>query len=221
MTNTFYSRSGKRYFDAFVAFAGLVLLAPAFALLGLCVYLDSGSPIFFRQERTGRDGKPFRIWKFRTMKQAPEAHGALVTAAGDSRVTRAGLWLRRTKCDELPQLINVLLGEMSLVGPRPEVPYYTAGYTSRQRDVLRVRPGVTGPTANLYISEEELLAKQPDQATYYRAVLLPAKLEMDLDYAKSIGFNKDLKLLANTISGLLLKSRHVEPLTASATQKET
>jgi len=220
MTDTFYSRSGKRYFDAFVGFTALILLAPAFAMLGLCVYFSSGLPIFFRQERTGRDGKPFRIWKFRTMKLAPEAHGALVTAAGDSRVTPVGRWLRRTKCDELPQLINVLLGEMSLVGPRPEVPYFTVDYTSLQRDVLRIRPGVTGPTANLYISEEELLAKQPDKETYYRTVLLPAKLQMDLDYAMSIGFNKDLKLLANTISGLLLKSREVERLTASATQKE-
>lgn len=203
---SFYARHAKRWFDAAVALLGILLLAPILIALSLGVLVSSGFPIFFRQERTGLRGSAFRIWKFRSMRNAPAGAGPLVTASGDSRVTPFGRWLRRTKCDELPQLFNVLFGEMSLVGPRPEVPLYTRDYSPAQRRVFLVRPGITGPTATTFISEEELLASQPDKDAYYRDVLLPAKLAGDLEYIRSLAFNTDLKLIANTVSRLLLKS---------------
>jgi len=203
---SFYARHAKRWFDAVVALLALLILAPVLVALSLGVLLSSGLPVFFRQERTGLRGSSFRIWKFRSMRNSTSAPGPLVTASGDSRVTPFGRWLRRTKCDELPQLFNVLFGEMSLVGPRPEVPLYTREFTSDQRRVFLVRPGITGPTATTFISEEDLLASQPDKDAYYRNVLLPAKLAGDLEYIRSLAFNTDLKLIANTVSRLLLKS---------------
>lgn len=145
--------------------------------------------------------------------------GKLLTAAGDARVTPFGRWLRKTKCDELPQLINVLLGEMSLVGPRPEVPLYTSAYTSSQKEILTFRPGITGPSSNLYISEEDLLAAQPDMESYYRDVLLPAKLNTDLAYCRQLTFNTDLKLIANTLTNLLFQSKPRHRSILSSPQK--
>ncbi|MBZ5501196.1 MAG: sugar transferase [Acidobacteriia bacterium] len=216
MTNSFYSRIGKRWFDAFCAFVGLILLSPFLLMLGLLVLLASGPPVIFRQERTGRDGKPFLIWKFRSMTNELAGTGALLTASGDSRITPLGRWLRRTKCDELPQLVNVLMGDMSLVGPRPEVPAYTRRLTPRQREVLKARPGITGPAANQYISEETLLANQPDKEAFYLNVLLPAKLESDLRYAENITFTADFKLIVNTCARLLLKSADIGKLKPNA-----
>lgn len=146
------------------------------------------------------------------MKVLAAANDPLVTASGDARVTNLGRWLRKTKCDELPQLINVLRGEMSLVGPRPEVPLYTENYNEEQKQVLSIRPGVTGPSSNLYISEEELLATQPDREAFYLSVLLPAKLNVDLAYCRAVTFNTDLKLIANTVTNLLLKWKAQRPL---------
>ena len=218
MTNSFYARTGKRWLDAVCAFLGIVLLAPVFSLLAILVLVTSGWPIFFRQERTGLAGESFRICKFRSMTGKSGRTGDLLTAAGDARVTAFGTWLRRTKCDELPQLFNVLAGHMSLVGPRPEVPLYTQTFTTRQRATLQVRPGITGPAAMNYIAEEKLLAEQQDKEAFYLNVLLPAKLECDLRYLESIAFNTDLKLIANTCTRLLMKSPALKNLNPNASR---
>ena len=221
MQDSFYSKIGKRCFDASCALTSIVLFAPFLLIIAIAVFATSGVPIFFRQERTGHRGKPFLIWKFRTMTAGPQTASTLVTAANDSRVTPFGRWLRRSKFDELPQLLNVLMGDMSLVGPRPEVPYYTKTYTSRQAEVLKVRPGITGPTANEFICEEILLAQVKDKEHFYVSVLLPRKLESDLQYVRSISFNRDLKLIAFTFLRLLVKSRSGRNLTSTAAQHET
>jgi lipopolysaccharide/colanic/teichoic acid biosynthesis glycosyltransferase len=221
LTQSFYTRTGKRFFDFVVAAFAIVLLAPVLCLLSLAVFLASGPPIFFRQERTGRGGKPFRIWKFRTMSSDESPNRSLITAAGDSRITGIGRWLRRTKADELPQLFNVLVGEMSLVGPRPEVPRYTRRYTARQRAVLEVRPGITSPASNAFITEEELLRNAADKERYYVSVLLPAKLATDLKYLNEISFNRDLKHIANTFSRLLFQSPQARNLTSRVPQRES
>ena len=192
------------------------MLAPILLAFGLLVLLTSGWPIIFRQERIGRSGKSFLILKFRTMTNSQGGKEVLLTAAGDSRVTHFGKWLRQTKCDELPQLFNVLMGDMSLVGPRPEVPYFTQKFTDHQLGVLKVRPGITGPAASMYIAEETLLASQRDKEEFYLSVLLPAKLESDLRYAESVAFNTDLKLIANTFLQLLLKSPDIRKLRPEA-----
>lgn len=200
MKETFYFRIGKRWFDAIAAFAALVLLSPLFLLAAMAIKLTSRGPVFFRQVRVGRSEKPFRIFKFRTMTGQSQGRGALLTAAGDPRITVLGRWLRKTKVDELPQLINVVLGDMSLVGPRPEVPVYAARYTRRQRQILRVKPGITGPAANNYIDEEQLLACQPDKEAFYLASILPAKLEHDIGYSESVAFRGDLLIIFQTLA---------------------
>jgi lipopolysaccharide/colanic/teichoic acid biosynthesis glycosyltransferase len=216
MADTFYAQTGKRWFDLVCSLFALLVLLPFLVGIAVFVWLCNGRPVFFRQVRIGRDGRSFRIWKFRTMTGEPRGGDSLLTAAGDSRVTPLGRWLRKTKCDELPQLLNVLQGEMSLVGPRPEVPRYTDKYTRDQRQVLSVRPGVTGPTVNLYIAEEELLADQPDKESFYLNVILPAKLESDLQYCRNIAFNTDLKLIANTVSNILVKCAFDRKLISNA-----
>ena len=215
-----YSKAGKRCFDAVCAAAGLVLLAPGLAILAGIIFLTSGAPVFFRQERTGLHGKPFRIWKFRTMEVTSASGASFITAANDDRITAFGRWLRRSKFDELPQLFNVLKGEMSLVGPRPEVPHYTRSYSRRQREVFKVRPGITGPAANEFICEEALLARAENKEQFYVSVLLPRKLESDLAYVSGFSFNKDLKLIANTFFRLLVKSRDSGELPSPAAQSE-
>jgi lipopolysaccharide/colanic/teichoic acid biosynthesis glycosyltransferase len=194
---SFYHRAGKRWFDAVSAFCGLVILSPLFFLVGVLIKLTSRGPVFFKQVRVGQFGKPFRIIKFRTMVAEIHAQpGPLLTVAGDPRITQIGKWLRKTKVDELPQLINVLLGEMSLVGPRPEIPKYTANYTEKQKTILLERPGITGLSANVY--EEELLVGQSDQEGYYLSTVLPAKLRIDIEYCENIAFLSDLKLVFTT-----------------------
>ena len=153
----------KRLFDVLAAGVGLLLLAPLLAAIALWVRVDSPGPVFFRQQRVGRHGVPFRIHKFRTMAHAPVAAGPLLTVGADARVTRAGRFLRRTKLDELPQLVDVLQGTMSLVGPRPEVPRYVALYPPELRAVvLSVRPGITDPASLLFRDEGEVLGRAAD-----------------------------------------------------------
>ena len=199
MGTNFYSQTGKRWFDATCALGGLVILAPFLFLVALMVRLTSPGPALFRQARTGQFGRPFRIFKFRTMRADAALSGSFLTAKGDPRITAIGKWMRKAKVDELPQLINVLVGDMSLVGPRPEVPVYTANYTERQRRVLCVKPGISGPSANAYIGEEELLARQVDKEAFYLATVLPAKLEIDLSYCEKIAFAEDLRLIWTTL----------------------
>lgn len=200
MTSTFYTRFGKRWFDAVVSFVGLLLLSPLLLLIAIGVRLTSPGPALFSQIRTGLFEKPFRILKFRTMKTASQHSGSLITAKGDPRVTPLGRWLRKTKLDELPQLLNVFVGHMSLVGPRPEVPLYTSHYSERQKQVFSARPGITGPS--IEFDEEELLASHPDREHFYASAVMPAKLEVQLAYSANIRFSEDLHILFHTLRGL-------------------
>lgn len=202
MNANFYSRIGKRSFDAASAFIGLVVLSPLFVVVALAVKLTSRGPAFFGQVRVGQFGKPFRILKFRTMKHGGSAATSLLTAKGDSRVTRLGEFLRKRKIDELPQLMNVLIGDMSLVGPRPEVPRYVATYTERQKAVFSLKPGITGLSTKRFANEEDLLANQSDKESFYLTTILPSKLEMELRYCEDISFSLDLKLIFATLAGI-------------------
>ena len=186
-----------RLFDLTCAAAGMLVLLPVLAALALVILFDDGRPVFFRQTRVGRKGKPFRIWKFRTMRA--HSRGSVITAAGDRRITRVGAVLRRFKLDELPQLFNVLNGDMSLVGPRPEVPEYVELETPVWQAVLQVRPGVTDLATLLYRDEEQLLGSSGDPAALYREKVLPAKLALNLCYLRSRSFLRDLRLILLTI----------------------
>jgi len=208
-----YASAGKRLLDVCIAAGGLVLLSPLFLLVGLLGTLVSPGPVLYFQERVGKDGRVFRIAKFRTMRAATERDGPGITVAGDSRVTAFGRILRSLKIDELPQLWNVLKGEMSVVGPRPEVPQYVKAYTSEQKQVLSVRPGITDPSSIAYRREEELLAGQADPQRYYREVILPDKLSLSLEYIRRISFRNDLALLVQTaISIFVTRPRFSTPL---------
>jgi lipopolysaccharide/colanic/teichoic acid biosynthesis glycosyltransferase len=194
---TFYAKVGKRCLDLSLASAGLVLLAPLFLVVGLAVRLTSRGPAFFRQARMGQFGGAFRIFKFRTMQEDRSGGGSLLTASGDPRITRLGGWLRKTKIDELPQLINVFRGEMSLVGPRPVVFAEAAGIGDKQQIIALAKPGITGPSANVY--EEELLASQPNKESFYLSTILPTKLAIDVRYCQDIRLKTDLRVLLGTL----------------------
>jgi lipopolysaccharide/colanic/teichoic acid biosynthesis glycosyltransferase len=187
----------QRLADLLLAAPGIALLAPMMIVVAAAVRASSPGPVLFRQERIGRGGAPFSLFKFRTMRC--DAAGPSITAAGDRRVTVVGRWLRRWKLDELPQLFNVLRGEMSLVGPRPEVAKYVRLYTPEQRQVLSVRPGITGPSQIRFRDEERLLAQQRDPEQYYVDTLMPAKLALDLDYVRQASLTTDLHLLVITL----------------------
>jgi lipopolysaccharide/colanic/teichoic acid biosynthesis glycosyltransferase len=193
----------KRFLDLIVALLTLIALAPLMGALALAIKHFSPGPVFFRQRRIGRGGRSFWLYKFRTMQPRPPSgpcpEGPAITTAGDPRITPIGRRLRDWKLDELPQLLNVLRGEMSLVGPRPEVPQYVSLEDPRQREVLSVRPGVTGLTQIRFRDEEQLLAAQPDPEAYYVTTLLPAKLALDLEYVHGQSLRRDLEILARTL----------------------
>lgn len=195
---------GKRLFDLLLCAA----LAPVVAVPGLVVAaairLLSGRPVLHRGRRMGRGGKEFDILKFRTMSVGQE--GPAVTAADDPRVTGLGRWLRRTKLDELPQILNVLRGDMSVVGPRPEDPRFAHLYRGRFADVLTARPGITGPAAVRFRHEEELLRGAGDPEAEYARVILPAKLELDLEYVHHQSLRRDIAILAGTVRALLSRT---------------
>ena len=192
----------KRLFDLFGAALALSLLSPLLLLVALRIKLDSPGPVFFRQQRVGRHGVPFFIHKFRTM--AHGAPGLEITVGADPRITRVGGWLRRTRVDELPQLIDVLQGTMSLVGPRPEVPRYVAHYPPALRArVLAVRPGITDPASLQALDESALLARAADPEREYIERILPAKLQASADYAESATLRSDLAVLLRTAQRLL------------------
>jgi lipopolysaccharide/colanic/teichoic acid biosynthesis glycosyltransferase len=206
MKQTFYTRFGKRGLDVLGAFAGLLLLAPVFVIIAVLVKVTSRGRVFFRQSRAGQLDKPFRIFKFRSMTGSESGPGAQLTKAGDPRITSLGRFLRTSKLDELPQLINVFLGQMSLVGPRPEVPEYVATYSCEQRRVLLAKPGITGLAAMNYVQEEGLLAAQKDKHHFYQVVLLPAKLKLDLQYCADVRLSEDLRILFGTFFKLFHRS---------------
>ena len=190
----------KRLFDLLLAVAGLVVFAPVWVAIAVWIKVDSAGPVLFRQQRVGRHGVPFRIHKFRTMAHAPAAAGLPLTVGADARVTRAGRVLRRTRLDELPQLIDVLAGSMSLVGPRPEVPRYVALYPPELRaKVLSVRPGLTDPASLLNLDENELLGRAADPERAYVEVVLPAKLRCSARYVDERSLAGDLRLIGRTL----------------------
>ncbi len=194
----------KRLLDFVVASLALVLLAPLLLVIAAWVRLDSPGPALFRQERVGRGGRPFRIHKFRTMIADAPQRGPALTVGDDARITRAGRWLRRHRLDELPQLIDVLKGDMSLVGPRPEVPRYVAQYPAALRDdVLALKPGLTDPVSLAHLDESALLARAADPEREYVQVVLPRKLELSLDYARRATVFSDLRVLWRTAATLL------------------
>jgi lipopolysaccharide/colanic/teichoic acid biosynthesis glycosyltransferase len=197
----------KRAFDLLVAGVLLLALAPLFLVAAIAIGVSDGRPIFFWQKRVGLHGSIFMIMKFRTMRDAPVA--AAITVGRDPRITPVGHVLRQTKIDELPQLVNVLKGEMSLVGPRPEVPEYFALYPPEQRAAIAsIRPGITDRASIAYRNEAELLAQQEDPEAYYRDVILPHKISMAVDYASQESFREDLMILIETVNALFAPHRN-------------
>lgn len=194
----------KRLFDLLASFLGLLVLAPLFFALAVWIKMDSSGPVFFRQERVGLGGRVFRINKFRTMVINAESLGMQITVGPDTRVTRVGKWLRRYKLDELPQLLNVLCGHMSLVGPRPEVPLYVACYPVDVRNiVLSVRPGITDRASIEFKDENEILGRALDPNQAYVQDVLPIKLRYYVEYVNTRSFWGDIYLILRTFKALV------------------
>jgi lipopolysaccharide/colanic/teichoic acid biosynthesis glycosyltransferase len=195
-----YLQFGKRIFDLTIAILGLIILAVPMALIAILIGITSGSPILFTQERVGKGGLIFSVKKFRTMS-VRWVEDSSITVAGDSRVTAIGSYLRRWKLDELPQLWNVLVGEMSLVGPRPDVPGYADKLQGDDRKLLLLRPGITGPASLVYRNEEEILAKVSDPVQYNNEIIYPDKVRINLEYMEKCSLVQDLKYILETIGG--------------------
>lgn len=193
----------KRLFDILSSILGLILLSPILLLITIAIKIDSIGPVFFRQTRVGRRNRDFRILKFRTMRVGSD-RGSLVTIGNnDSRITRIGSFLRQYKLDELPQLINVLIGDMSIVGPRPEVRHYVDYWTADQMRVLNVRPGITDPASVKFINENELLAQASDPEQYYIHVIMQDKINIYLDYVDHHSFLGDIGIIFKTFGKIL------------------
>ena len=188
----------KRLFDIIASGCGLLVLSPILVIVAIWIKLDSKGPVFYRQVRVGRYNKDFKIYKFRSMRVGSDK-GSLVTVGGrDPRITRSGYFIRKFKIDELPQLINVFTGDMSLVGPRPEVRHYVDYWTPDQMRVLDVRPGITDPASIRYRNENELLATAEDPEKYYIEVIMQEKLKLYLEYVRDSSFWYDIKLIFQT-----------------------
>lgn len=192
-------KRSKRIVDITLALVGLTVCLPIFIVISVCIKLDDGGPVFFMQERVGRGGKLFNIVKFRTMRLNADRVGPAITIGADPRITRVGSWLRKTKLDELPQLWNVLVGQMSFVGPRPEVPQYVRYYNSEQRKVLNLVPGITDPASIKYRNESEILAQSQDPIRTYVEQIMPDKIKINLQYARTATIWTDLKLIVVTV----------------------
>ena len=196
----------KRLFDIIASGLGLLVFSPLFLILAIWIKLDSTGPVFFRQVRVGKDNKDFKIFKFRSMRVGSDS-GSLVTIGGhDSRITRSGYIIRKYKFDELPQLINVFIGDMSLVGPRPEVRHYVNYWTPDQMHVLDVRPGITDPASIKFRNENELMEKVEDPEKYYIEVIMQEKLKLYLQYVEHHSFFNDIKLIFETFA-VIVKER--------------
>jgi lipopolysaccharide/colanic/teichoic acid biosynthesis glycosyltransferase len=195
-------RPGKRVFDVVNTAVGLLILWPVLLVIALLVKADDGGPVWFRQERVGYRGRPFRLWKFRTMRPRAETQGLPLTVGRDPRMTRVGAWLRRLKLDELPQLFNVLVGDMSLVGPRPEVPRYVASYREEQRRVLELVPGVTDEASIRYVDESAILAAAADPERAYVDQIVPEKIRLSLAYAARATTWTDVVVILETLRRL-------------------
>lgn len=195
----FYCRWGKRAFDFGLSLAGLLLLAAPLAVIWIVILLLDGPPILFRQQRVGRHGRLFIIYKFRTMRNRATSDSC-ISLAGDSRTTRVGRWLRRFKLDELPQLWNVLRGDMSFVGPRPDIPGYLDRLEGEAKSLWELRPGITGPASLLFRQEEEMLALIDDYVRFNDEVVYPEKVRLNLIYMRRCSFCLDLAYLLATIA---------------------
>jgi lipopolysaccharide/colanic/teichoic acid biosynthesis glycosyltransferase len=189
----------KRLFDIVFSFAALLLFSPFFILISLAILLTSKGGVFFLQSRVGKDNVDFKIFKFRTMKPDSEKHGQLTVGMKDNRITKVGYYLRKFKMDEVPQLINVLIGDMSIVGPRPEVRKYVNLYNTEQLKVLSVRPGITDYASLNFFNENEILAKATDPEKAYIEKVMPAKLKLNLKYVAYHTFIGDSKIIGKTI----------------------
>ena len=185
----------KRIFDILVSFISIVLLSPILIIVAIIIKLGSKGPVLYKQLRVGLNGKPFYIYKFRTMQVNADKKGLLITGADDPRLTRVGSFLRKIKIDEIPQLFNVLKGEMSIVGPRPEVLEYVKLYTNEQKRVLTVKPGMTDPATVYFRNEEKLLAKANDKESFYIKEIMPVKLRLYLQYIDNMSLTYDIKLI--------------------------
>lgn len=189
----------KRLFDIMASGLGLIILSPLFAVVALWIKLDSRGPVFYRQVRVGRGKKDFRIFKFRSMRPDSDRKGLITVGGRDPRVTRSGYYIRKYKLDEFPQLINVFLGDMSLVGPRPEVRKYVDMYTPEQLRILDVRPGITSLASIRYRDENDILASSSDPERTYIEEIMPDKIKIDLEYVGKAGLMTDIKVIFETV----------------------
>ncbi|AUN15279.1 sugar transferase [Paraclostridium sordellii] len=192
----------KRLFDIVASSIGLILLSPILILIAICIKLDSKGPVFFKQVRVGKNKELFKIYKFRTMVTDAEKLGKQITVGNDTRITKVGTFIRKCKLDELPQLINVLKGDMSLVGPRPEVPKYVELYDDYQEQILLVQPGITDYASIEFRNESEILGESENPESKYINDIMPYKIELNIKYIKNISLYEDLKLITRTIKAI-------------------
>lgn len=192
----------KRMYDIVFSALGLLVLAPLFIIIAILIKGDSPGPVFYRQTRIGKDGKEFQIYKFRKMHEDVGDSGLNLTTTNDPRLTRIGAWLRKTKIDELPQALNVLKGDMAVVGPRPETPNYVEIYTPEQRQVLKVKPGITDYASIYFIDEGDLLEQAADTEKYYIEAIMPQKIRLNIKYIQDMSFNTDMKIIYKTFRNL-------------------
>lgn len=193
----------KRIFDIVASLGGLIVLSPILIIVAICIKLDSKGPVFFKQKRVGKNKKIFEIYKFRTMVTDAEKLGKQITVGNDSRITRVGKFIRKCKLDEFPQLINVVKGEMSLVGPRPEVPRYVELYDEYQEQILLVQPGITDYASIAFRNENEILGNSHNPEEIYIEEIMPTKIELNMKYIRNISIVEDIKLIVNTILAIL------------------
>ncbi len=193
----------KRLFDIVASFCGLIILSPLFIILAIWIKIDSKGPVFYKQIRVGRSNKNFYLFKFRSMRVGADKAGLITVGGRDPRVTSSGYYIRKYKLDEFPQLINVFKGDMSLVGPRPEVRKYVDFYTDEQMHVLDVRPGITDLASIRYRNENEILEKVEDPNKYYIEVIMQDKLKINLKYVENHSFWYDIKLIFSTFIAII------------------
>ncbi|WP_353686696.1 sugar transferase [Thermodesulfovibrio sp. 3462-1] len=199
----------KRAFDIIVSSIGLIFLTPLFLVIAYLIKKEDSGPIFYRGIRVGKYGKPFRIYKFRTMIVDAEKIGGPSTADDDPRITKIGRFLRKYKIDELPQLINVLKGEMSIVGPRPEVPFYVNMFTEEEKKILTVKPGITDWASLWNPDEGAILAGSPDPEKTYMEKIRPTKIKLQLKYVNEHSFLTDLKIIFLTVLTVITKKKYI------------
>lgn len=195
----------KRLFDIFTSGIGLIFLCPIFAILAIWIKSDSRGPIFYRQMRVGRNNKDFWLYKFRSMRPDSDKLGLITVGGHDSRVTRSGYYIRKYKLDEFPQLINVLVGDMSIVGPRPEVRKYVDMYTPDQLRILTVKPGITSLSSIHYRHENDILANSENPEKYYIEKIMPDKIAIDLEYIDKATLWYDIKIIFMTFREIIIK----------------